>query len=958
MQRSLLLPVVHTLLLGALVLAGSARAAPADDAGAVGEVWLPGGLRAALAATGDDVPADRSQFLLEFIRRTYDAPLGNKNDPREAPLRALLNAIRTAAPSPGRDTLPLPLPAALWTDAVFHGRATPETLVAEIVGSRNASLFYAGLLSLDDPMRAWLAGQPALVAELAAEHATAFLQAAPGLRITGTTITLPGGAAAQPVWSALVGAPREDAGRFVRTLMTVDDGRLAAFAGMMSELTEPQLSLALNLSAAVESARIDAARRVYVVVDRLLARKSQQRRAFSRAMLDPALLAASLSPGPDGRLHVPGSRRLWTAAFKDETGSFAASNGAPTVAASADGTADFAWLCEAIFDGEPTEQRRRYMMVLFASRRLPSGSLATTRDAADAIRASAAYPALVLTLERAGVTDLSVMAAAARRAAELTAIGDEERASRAIAQFQGLLAIVSRAGARGTLDSRTVTSLVASLSAVGLSKSGDYEGRLVCWLADWLQPASGSPPASPQTADAVFDEAGGPIESAVLRVLSGPAISPLPVVAWEGNRYRVDFARAEAIRIVRALGEAPSPGLTTADAVVRVADALDGPALTSAALAQHAEDLRRALAGEAEPAVSLLPESWRSLLANVTRAARAGDVKAAARTAPGLRLIGDELLARGVTEMAYAAALGERDGFSISAADAARRHDFGLRSRLRRSAPWWLPLPGTDTEQRWRVVGALLGLDLGLAEFRLVRLSNKPPPRRPTIEEDDRRVFVQAVVLVSPTSFTETGRDTILAALVKGRATLSAARSAEDVAALADSVGLSSQRRTVLAWAVSHDPSRVPLALSPAELFLLGATPGERMDAWGAPAMTRLGCLCLRGLERQPWDLYTGRSHTGIPASAMPDLSFRLTELLEELHMPPSLLAPVLSSAMLEFVSLAISRYSDDRRGPIEFVHALKRERVAAYLALLTTDGPLVPIDEAPAVTAGEGIRR
>ena len=74
--------------------------------------------------------------------------------------------------------------------------------------------------------------------------------------------------------------------------------------------------------------------------------------------------------------------------------------------------------------------------------------------------------------------------------------------------------------------------------------------------------------------------------------------------------------------------------------------------------------------------------------------------------------------------------------------------------------------------------------------------------------------------------------------------------------------------------------------------------------------------------------------------------------------MPPSLLAPVLSSAMLEFVSLAISRYSDDRRGPIEFVHALKRERVAAYLALLTTDGPLVPIDEAPAVTAGEGIRR
>jgi len=90
----------------------------------------------------------------------------------------------------------------------------------------------------------------------------------------------------------------------------------------------------------------------------------------------------------------------------------------------------------------------------------------------------------------------------------------------------------------------------------------------------------------------------------------------------------------------------------------------------------------------------------------------------------------------------------------------------------------------------------------------------------------------------------------------------------------------------------------------------------------------------------------------------MPDLNFRLAELLEDLHMPPSLLAPVLSSATLEFVNLAISRDPDDRRGPIEFVHGLRRERVEAYLALLTTDGPLVPIDEAPAAAAAQGARR
>ena len=957
MQRFRLSPTVFTVFLGACVLTASAPVAAATGTGTVGEVSLPGGLRAALAAIGDEVPPDRSLFLLEFIRRTYDTPLRN-TDPRWVTLRALLQVIRTAPPSAPADTLPLPLPATLWIDAVFHGRATPGTLVADILESRNAALFYAGLLALDDPTRAWIAAQPGLAAELASDRAAAFLLAAPALRISGSSVSLPGGPAAQPVWAALAGAPLADAGRFVRALIAADDGRLAAFAGAMSELSAPQLSVVLNLGAAAAPARIDAARQVYAVFDRLLARKSQERRVFSRPVLDPALLAASLATDAEGHLRVPGSRRLWTTIFN--AGSEAIGSGAPEQKqeAGAEEPADFAWLCDAIFNGDPTEHRRRYMMVLFASRRLASGGLVARRDAADAIRASVMYPALILTLERAGVTDLAVMAAAARRAAELTAIGDEDRAARAIAQYQGLLAIVSRAGARGTLDAGAVTTLVASLTAVAPAKGGDYEGRLACWLADWLQPGAAAAGGQRSDADTIVEEAGGPLEAAVLRMLSGVSLDPLPIVEWEGTRYHVDFARADAIRMVRALGDAPSPNLSTAETVVRIADALDGPALTSAALAQHADDLRHALEGYGEPPAPLRPDAWRSILATVTREARSGNVKAAARTAPALRLIGDELLARGLTEMAYAAALGERDGLSITAPDAARRHDFGLRSKLRRSTPWWLPLPGTDVEQRWQVGGALLGLDLGLADFMLVRLSNKPPPRRPTIDEDDRRVFVQTVALVSPASLTPSMQDSAVAALARGRATLSAARSAEDVGAIADTAGLSAPRRTALAWAVSHDPARVPTALSPSELFLLGAPPGQRIDAWGAPVTTRLGCLCLRGPRPQPWEMYVGRSHTGMSASAMPDLNVRLTELLAELHMPASLLAPVLASATLEFVNLAISREPDDHRGPIEFVHALRRERVEAYLALLTTDGPLVPIDEAPAAAVTQGATR
>ena len=62
---------------------------------------------------------------------------------------------------------------------------------------------------------------------------------------------------------------------------------------------------------------------------------------------------------------------------------------------------------------------------------------------------------------------------------------------------------------------------------------------------------------------------------------------------WEGTRYRVDFAQAEAIRMVRAFGGIPSSALSSADVVVRIADALDDPALAKATLAQHATTYAR-----------------------------------------------------------------------------------------------------------------------------------------------------------------------------------------------------------------------------------------------------------------------------------------------------------------------------------------------------------------------------
>ena len=100
-------------------------------------------------------------------------------------------------------------------------------------------------------------------------------------------------------------------------------------------------------------------------------------------------------------------------------------------------------------------------MVLFALRRVGRMTPETAQDAIDAIRAAGAYPVLTAALERARVVDLKAIASAARRAAD-SAIPEDGRALRALTQFQGGVAVVTRAALRGSLDQDAATRLVLS----------------------------------------------------------------------------------------------------------------------------------------------------------------------------------------------------------------------------------------------------------------------------------------------------------------------------------------------------------------------------------------------------------------------------------------------------------------------------------------------------------------
>jgi len=180
-------------------------------------------------------------------------------------------------------------------------------------------------------------------------------------------------------------------------------------------------------------------------------------------------------------------------------------------------------------------------------------------------------------------------------------------------------------------------------------------------------------------------------------------------------------------------------------------------------------------------------------------------------------------------------------------------------------------------------------------------------------------------------------------------------RSRADAVAIADEIRLGPARRTLLSWTAARRPEWLRAFLAPVEVFWLGlegAAPGTTLHAWGAPVAARTGCACLRLDAPRPLDALAGRRYAAILASGFPDLNLRLAELLSELHMPAALLAPVLAAATLDLVTNAVVRDRDDRRGLETFVWALRRDAVEQYLALLTTGGPLVPI-ETPAPADG-----
>ena len=109
-------------------------------------------------------------------------------------------------------------------------------------------------------------------------------------------------------------------------------------------------------------------------------------------------------------------------------------------------------------------------------------------DVLVAVRAFPQYRMLMLTLERMGIANPAVYAAAARHAVRLSVL-DADRGFVALGQFQSALAILARLVDAHVLDAGHAETLVASLCAVPLNGDGSYAGGIARWLQHSLAPA-------------------------------------------------------------------------------------------------------------------------------------------------------------------------------------------------------------------------------------------------------------------------------------------------------------------------------------------------------------------------------------------------------------------------------------------------------------------------------------
>ena len=911
--------------------------------------------------------ADALGCTLERDSRTYrlEPGRGERQARRRANLSlagldldsvlASANAGQPIAVSLRSEDVPLPLSPDTWTSVTRPSDRPQGSLISTILGDRQAAFLYYGLLGTDAATRDFFERNPAVLKGVVeSDRAAVFAAYGQSLRVAGGRVAVPGGRAAEPLWEALAGESVARPDQFVLDLLHKDDGRLASLFDAVSALDPPHQAFVLGFWTGDPDARVERFRRLYEAYGRLLLAWDPAARPFVRSLFDGGHVLAMTPVNAAGRPSGPTLARLWSRAFD---GSGLPANPAKELGdAERDGDADAAWLLQVLADSGHsfTLRRNRAEEWLFGQRAFRDASRSSLPDQFLTLRAFPRFKVLLLTLERIGVRDPKLYAAAVVQVDRLSRIGDRDRAATALALFQGALSIVERARAARTLDAPAAEALVRSLVAVPIADDGEYFGGIGRWMTTAMVPAFVDRLAPPVVA-------GTPsVEDVVLQAMAGRALSmadsPNLGLSLDGLSYTVDLAGAELARMRTVRDRQRGVPLDAGLNLGQAAAVLRAPGVSLAqlpVLAAELDSAAQAVLGIQGPAVTWLDQDWfRKLAASARNDVRAirkpKDLQKLERMALPFLGVADRLQAQATMSLAYAAVVRDPQSTALLDGDPAARHDWALGESAGEwgEPPSWSE-PAEDREGGWHLKGSLLGADLALARESLRRVSLDRFPSPPTLSDSDAQTIAETVALMVAFDQSDADRESLVSALGRGRRQLEAVlRSPASWPAAADAMQLRDFRRELLPWTMAYEPTAVETLLSLGELLLLGQLPGApaaQADAWGTSGRAYDGRWSLRYPVPVMFNLLSGRKGGSLTVGLVPDLVLSVAEAMHERQVPAVLTRSVLECAARDLIDEVQLQYFDDWLTLVGQSRVLS-DRLDEYLASLTSGGPLVPV--------------
>ena len=901
-------------------------------------------LRAVLDAVGLRLREQRGTFTVEPLTSESDV------DRRRLLLHAAidgdaiarrLNQGETVSVGTPAIELPLPLPLETWATEVFEATIQPDTLFNAIIRSREASLLYYGTQAMTTETRAWLARTPGVLqwmrgrAGAVAGFGGAFRVAADG------RVLVPGGAEAEDLWESLTEEKVTQPDRFARTLFGRESGRLAYFADALWTLDEPHVRFALGLWMRDPQMRRERFRALYSVFSQMDPAWSADELPFARPSYDGALLLSLLRLTDEGLLASPSYRKLWQRAV--EGIELPAVDDRQLRDPAEDGIADAAWLAGLLVGKLPRERRVIIDRIAFGQRNFTDVADADLQQVLVAVRGYGRFPTAMLAVERAGVRQPAIFAAAARRAAALESV-DLAAAVPLLAQFQGALALLERLARTGAVPQPALEQMVKSLIAIDF-EDDRYRGRVAEWIRSQLAPAL--PPGRDS------DGVDGRLLGALVDRLANPGAR----FSWEDQNVVLDTDRLR--RDTRALREKQAANsLDTLLAVYDHTSALSGAPLTLADVKAHATGLAAAAARlsnarpwpDAPDAVPTVQKVVERTVKDLGGIRVEKDLARAPRIVRPLIDVLDYLLGETLVAFDYAASLGEAGRGLRSSVDISHRHVFGLATvggNGGRLVPWRRPLRGGTGASGDAVTGSLLGIDLALSGTRLRRLTAEGLPQTPKLNGNDRETMTETVALLNPRAIDDAALEDIARGIDQGRQRVEKAiGGVESLEALAAEIRMSPSRRGLLAWSARHTSSAVLQLFSLGELFRLGGGQPGSIDPWGTAQDSLTGCWCVRFPDDSALDLAIGRADTGQLGVRLAELNLRVAVLLAELRVPATLFPHVMALATQDYVDSVPLVYGDDWAALAGRAWAISRERMEDYVAAVVASGPVRIVEE------------